>query len=279
MDIKMEKQLKKKSLWVRNQILERVVFTRKGHIGGAFSCTDILVALYYGSILRFDPKKPDWRERDKFILSKGHSCIALYPILADLGFFIFPQWESYCQDGCLLGGHPDRNIPGIEALSGSLGHGLGIGAGLSLDAKLNDSDCMSVVLLGDGECYEGSVWEAAMFAGHHKLNNLIAIIDRNKQCVTDFTEECNQLEPLADKWRSFGWDTLIIDGHSFNDLLTAFKDFRKRKSTKPLVIVAQTTKGKGVSFMEGKICWHHGVPTGEDLKLARQELREDDKRC
>jgi transketolase len=271
----MKERLEQKSLWVRNQILERIVFTRKGHIGGAFSCTDILVALYYGGIFRFDPKDPAWEKRDKFILSKGHSCIALYPILADLGFFSFSQWDNYCQNGCLLGGHPDRNIPGIEAVTGSLGHGLGIGAGLALSAKLDGSDCMSVVLLGDGECYEGSVWEAAMFAGHHKLNNLIVIIDRNKQCVTDFTEDCNQLEPLADKWKAFGWDACVVDGHSFDELLAVFRGFRRRKSLRPLAIVAQTTKGKGVSFMEGKISWHHGVPAGEDLKLARQELRED----
>jgi len=265
-------ELKEKANWVRNQILEMIVSANKGHIGGAFSCTDILVTLYYGGILRFDSNNPNWSERDRFILSKGHSCVALYAILADLGFFSTSELNSFCQKGSMLGGHPDRNIPGIEADTGSLGHGLGIAAGLALSAQIDKKDYMTVALLGDGECYEGSVWEAAMFAGHHQLNNLIAIVDRNQQCVTDFTEDCNRLEPFADKWRAFGWDIRAISGHSFHELLAAFKDFRIRKSPQPLVIIANTIKGKGVSFMERNIIWHHSVPKGEELKIARQEL-------
>lgn len=264
--------LKKKASWVRNQILEMIVSANKGHIGGAFSCTDILVTLYYGGILRFDPNNPNWSERDRFILSKGHSCVALYAMLADLGFFSISELNSFCQKGSMLGGHPDRNISGIEADTGSLGHGLGIAAGLALSAKIDKKDFVSVVLLGDGECYEGSVWETAMFTGHHQLNNLIAIVDRNQQGVTDFTEDCNRLEPFADKWRAFDWDVRTINGHSFEELLSAFKDFRCRKSYRPLVIIANTIKGKGVSFMERNIIWHHSVPTDENLKIARQEL-------
>ncbi|MBA7566562.1 Apulose-4-phosphate transketolase subunit A [subsurface metagenome] len=156
-------KLEKKANWVRNQVLEMIVSANKGHIGGAFSCADILVALYYGDILRFDPNDSNWSKRDRFILSKGHSCTALYTILADLGFFSISELSSYSQRGSMLGGHPDRNIPGIEADTGSLGHGLGIAAGLALSAKIDKKDYVTVVLLGDGECYEGSVWEAAMF--------------------------------------------------------------------------------------------------------------------
>lgn len=265
-------ELERKANWVRHQVLEMIVSANKGHIGGAFSCTDILVALYYGGILRFSPSNPNWSGRDRFILSKGHSCPALYAILANTGFFPVSELGSFCRDGSMLGGHPDRNVPGIEADTGSLGHGLGIGAGLALSAKIDKKDYITVVLLGDGECYEGSVWEAAMFAAHHQLNNLMAIVDRNQQCVTDFTEECNRLEPLAAKWRAFGWEVKDINGHSFEELLLAFKGFRLRRSPRPLVVIANTIKGKGVSFMERNIAWHHSVPAGEELKVARQEL-------
>jgi transketolase len=266
-------ELKIKANRIRSQILEMIVSAKKGHIGGAFSCTDILVSLYYGNILRYDAKNPNWSERDRFIMSKGHSGVALYAILADLGFFPVAELNSYSKKGSMLGGHPDRNIPGIEADTGSLGHGLGIGAGMALAAKMDKRDYMTVVLLGDGECYEGSVWEAAMFAGHHQLNNLIAIVDRNQQCVTDFTEECNRLDPFVEKWRAFNWDAREINGHSYEELLDAFKDFLSRTSPRPVVVIANTVKGKGVSFMEGSIEWHHGVPSGEALKTARKELK------
>lgn len=265
-------ELSRKANWVRNQILEMIVSANKGHIGGALSCTDILVTLYYGGILRFDPDNPHWSERDRFILSKGHSCTALYAILADLGFFAVSELNSFCLKGSILGGHPDRSIPGIEADTGSLGHGLGIAAGLALSAKIDKKDYMTVALLGDGECQEGSVWEAAMFAAHHQLNNLVAIVDRNRQGVTDFTEDSTSLEPFAEKWRGFNWDVREVNGHSFEELLDAFQDIRSCNSSQPLVIIANTVKGKGVSFMERKIIWHHSVPTGEDLKIARQEL-------
>lgn len=266
------KDLILKAKWVRRKALEMIVSVNKGHIGGAFSCADILVALFYGGILNYISKQPDWSERDRFILSKGHSCTALYAILADLGFFPIDELNGYCQRGSMLGGHPDKNIPGVEADTGSLGHGLGIGAGMALAAKLNNKNYKTVVLLGDGECYEGSIWEAAMFSAHHKLNNLFAIIDRNRQCVNDYTEDCNSMEPFEDKWKSFNWDTKIINGHSFTDIIKVLKDFRTRKSTQPLAVIANTIKGKGVSFMEGELKWHHTVPSGEDLKKAREEL-------
>ena len=265
-------ELERKAKWVRHQILEMIVAANKGHIGGALSCADILVTLYYGGILRFNPDNPGWDKRDRFILSKGHSCVALYAVLADLGFFPISELNSLCQNGSMLGGHPDRNIPGIEADTGSLGHGLGIAAGLALGGKLDDKDYMTVALLGDGECQEGSVWEAAMFAAHHQLNNLVAIVDHNGQGVTDFIEDSTSLEPFAEKWRVFNWDVRQINGHSFEELLDVFEDFHSRNSPRPLVIIANTIKGKGISFMEGKLSWHHGVPSSEDLKIARKEL-------
>jgi transketolase len=266
-------ELEKKAKAIRNSILDTIVCANKGHIGGSFSCTDVLVALYYGGFLRYEVSDPENSDRDRLILSKGHSCAALYSVLADLGFISHDKLKEFCQDGTDLGGHPDRSIPGIEADTGSLGHGLGIGAGLALSAKLNKKDFRTVVLLGDGECYEGSVWEAANFASHYKLNNLTAIVDRNGQCVTDFIQECNDLEPFADKWKAFGWEVRNINGHSFKDLLGVFSDFRSRDSQKPLMIIADTVKGKGVSFMERKIPWHHSVPKGKDLETARGKLK------
>lgn len=265
-------KLGKKANWVRNQVLEMIVSSGKGHIGGAFSCADILVALYYGDILRFNVNVQSWEERDRFILSKGHSCAALYAILADLGYFSLSELKNYQKEGCILGGHPHRRIPGIEADTGSLGHGLGIGAGLALSAKIDKKDFVTIVLLGDGECYEGSVWEAASFSAHHKLNNLIGIVDKNGLCSTDFIKDCVEMEPLEDKWKAFNWEVVTVDGHSFEELLYVFSKIRNRKPNKPLMIIANTIKGKGVSFMEGKPEWHHSVPKNEQVKAAQKEL-------
>lgn len=265
-------ELEEKARWVRNQVLEMISSAGKGHIGGAFSCTDILVALYYGKILRINPSDQDWSERDRFIFSKGHAGTALYAILAGQGFFPLAELQNFGQRGCLLGGHPDKRVPGVETDTGALGHGLGIAAGLALSAKMDKRDNMVFTLLGDGECYEGSVWEAVMFASSHNLSNLVAIVDRNGLCAIDFTEDCNRLEPFCEKWTGFGWDLNVVDGHSFEKLLATLKDVRHRKSEKPLVIVAKTIKGKGVSFMENKPAWHHSVPKGENLEIARKEL-------
>lgn len=266
------KELQGKAASIRSQVLEMVVSANKGHIGGAFSCADILTALFYGGILRYRADDPRWEARDRFIMSKGHSGIALYAILADLGFFPSPVLGTFGRNKTRLGGHPDRNIPGIEADTGSLGHGLGIAAGLALAARLDNRNYLTVVLLGDGECYEGSVWEASLFAGHHQLNKLIAIVDRNGQCATDFTENCSGLEPFADKWRAFQWEVREVDGHSLEALLDLFRSLRDRESPKPLVVIAQTIKGKGASFMERKVEWHHGIPNDEQLEQARREI-------
>lgn len=259
-----------KAKWVRRQILEMVAHSGKGHLGGSFSCAEILVALYYGGVLRFDAQNPNWEDRDRFILSKGHAAIALYSILADVGYFDKSLLETYCQEDSLLEGHPNKELEGIEHGTGSLGHGLGIATGLALAAKMDSKDWLTFVLLSEGDCYEGSTWEAAMFASHHRLDNLIAIVDRNKQCVLDFTERNNKLEPFALKWEAFGWDVLTVDGHSF-ELLIPTLMFAK-KNNAPTVIIADTIKGKGVSFMEKKLEWHNKLPNKEELELARQEL-------
>ncbi len=266
--------MKKKANQIRKQTLEMCVIGGSGHISSSFSCTEIFVALYYGGILRFDRTNLDWDERDRFIISKGHGAMTLYPILADLGFFLKDELSKFCQNDGILGVHPDNNIPGIEAITGSLGHGLGIGIGLALRAKMDRKDYITVVLLGDGECYEGAIWEGAVLASHHQLNNLICIIDRNGLSVTDFTERNLKLDPLKDKWCSFGWDVVTIDGHSFKEIFEAFKDFRSRKSNKPLTIIANTVKAKGISFMENNPLSHTLIPTGKQLEMARRELNE-----
>jgi len=266
-------ELKEKAKWARQQVLEMCARANEGRLASAFSCTEIMVALFYGGILHFDPEHPRWEGRDRFVMSKSPGTVGLYPILSDLGFFPSIELEKFCQADGMLGPYGD-DIPGVEAVWGSLAHGLGVGAGLALAGKMDSEKYMTVVLLGDGECYEGSVWEAAMFAGHHELNNLVAIIDRNWLCTIDFTENCLRLNPLESKWQAFGWDAITIDGHSFDEIFAAFKDFRTRKSTKPLMIIANTIKGKGLSFLENNQMAHVIIPSGEDLEKAREELRK-----
>ena len=266
--------LEHKAKWVRKQVLEMCVAAGAGHIAPAFSCTDILVALYQGGILRVNSRNLAQEDRDRFILSKGHACTPLYAILADLGYFAISDLQNYCQPGTILGGHVDSDIPGVEVSTGSLGHGLSIGAGLALAAKMDKKDYMTVVLMSDGECQEGSSWEAAMFAAHHRLDNLIAIVDRNRLQAIDFTEQTLALEPLSQKWEAFGWEVRTADGHSYDSLLSVLGDIRSRNSGKPLVVIASTTKGKGVSYMENSIIWQYRVPVGDELKQARKELEK-----
>lgn len=256
--------LEDKAKWVRKQVLEMIAKAGKGHIGGSFSCIEILTAIYYGDIFR--------QGQDKFILSKGHACAGLYAILADLGYFPISELDTFCQEGSRLEGHPHRGIPGIEVNSGSLGHGLGIGAGLALATELDNTDSKIVVLLGDGECHEGSTWEAIMFAGHHQLKNLIAIVDFNWQCTVDFIENCVTLKQFPLPWEAFGWETQVINGHNINQILRSLHYGYGRRSKKPYVIIANTVKGKGVSFMERNLVWHSKVPQGEKLEKARREL-------
>jgi transketolase len=265
-------ELRNKAKYVRQEILEMCLRGGEGRIASALSCTEILIALFHGKILRLDPQNPHWENRDRFIMSKSPGTVALYPILSDLGFFPNSDLVNFCQPGGKFGPYGD-DIPGIEAVWGSLGHGLGVGAGLALAGKMDLKEYMTVVMLGDGECYEGSIWEAAMFAGHHELNNLVAIIDRNHICTIDFTEKCLRLDPLESKWRDFGWDVITIDGHSFEDIFKAFGDFHIRKSTRPLMIIANTIKGKGISLLENNPMGHVIIPVGAEVEKAREELR------
>ncbi|MDD5130449.1 MAG: transketolase [Candidatus Omnitrophica bacterium] len=264
--------LRKKANWVRRRALEMAVSAGAGHVASSFSCADILVTLYYGGVLKINPGNSQWVNRDRFILSKGQAALALYPILADLGFFPRSKLMTFGQDGSDLGGLAENNIPGVEALTGSLGYGLSITAGMALSAKIDRKKYRCFTLLGDGECQEGSIWEAAMFAGHRCLNNLIAIIDVNNLSATDFLKNYLDLAPLKEKWESFGWEVEAIDGHSCESLLSVLTETNLRRLDKPLAILASTVKGKGVSFMENKPIWHYRIPVGRELTLARKEL-------
>jgi transketolase len=257
---------------VRRRVLETVAATGKGHIGGAFSCAEILVALYDGSAFRTRPGDPGWPGRDRFLMSKGHCGIALYALLAENGFFALEELDRIGREGAMLGEHPDHRTPGIESDAGSLGNGLGIGAGMAFADRMDGKERRVVVLLGDGECYEGAVWEAAQFAAHHRLAGLTAIVDLNGQCVLDYTRDCNDFGDMAGKWRAFGWQVLEADGHDFPDLLRVLETALGSREGPPTAIIARTVKGKGVSFMEGALKWHHGVPQGAELEQARREL-------
>lgn len=267
-------ELEKKANYMRNQVLDMCIKAGTGHVTSSFSCTEILVALYYGGILRYDVSNPKWEDRDRFILSKGHASPLLYAILADLGFFHESEIWKFCQADGIFGVHLQHDVPGVEITAGSLGCGLGIAAGIALAAKMNRELHFTFVLLGDGECYEGSVWESAMFAGHYELNNLIAIVDRNWLCATDFTEDIVRLAPLDEKWKSFGWRVVTINGHSVEDILPPLDRFRSKQLNAPLVIIANTVKGKGVSFMENELFWHSVAPKGERAEIAKIELTQ-----
>lgn len=266
------KKLQKKANWIRNKILEMGVKAGVGHIAPAFSCVEIITALYYSGALRVDPKNPKWVNRDRFILSKGHAALTLYVVLADLEFFPVSELMGFAQDGSHLGGHAENSVPGVEAFTGSLGHGLSIATGIALSTKMDAKKNICVALLGDGECHEGSTWEAAMFAAHHRLNKLIAIVDYNGLSATNFLKTYLDVAPLNRKWESFGWDVVTVNGHSFEDLISLFDTLHSRQSNKPLMILALTTKGKGISFMESNPIWHFRIPVGKELKIAKKEL-------
>lgn len=261
-----------KAAFLRKHIVKTAVSAGKGHVAPALSWVEIAVTLFYGGYLNVRPYDPQWAERDRFILSKGHGCLTLYAVLADMGFFDLAELETFVKDGSRLAGHPDPNIPGIEVLSGSLGHGLGVGAGLCLGAKLDHRNLKTYVLLGDGECQEGSIWEAAAFVNHHRLTNLVAIVDRNHLGATDFTEQVMSLEPFRARWEAFGWEVRTVDGHSFKELSEAFTLNPLDKHERPVVILANTIKGKGLDFMEGEARWHHQLPTGTQADEALEVL-------
>jgi len=270
-------RLPKKARQIRIDILKAIHSAGKGHIGGAYSIVEILVSLYHGNVLKYDPQDPKWPLRDRFILSKGHAGIALYAVLADLGYF--PKEElNFLNQGRLLGEHPDPRIPGIEVISGSLGHGLPIGSGMALADKMDRNSRRIFVLMGDGECYEGSVWEAAMFAAHHELHNLCAIIDRNGLITHGATESITRLEPFKDKWQAFGWDVYEVDAHDFVALKQLWMKISEKTSGAPSLVIAYSVKGKGVSFMENQSSWHHGGIDDAKFAVAMSELAPSQSR-
>ena len=243
------------------------------HIGSSLSTADLL-AMLYGRFLRFDPRRPDWPDRDRFILSKGHGCAALYAVLAETGYFPVERLETFYQDGSPLAGHAThKDVPGVEVSTGSLGHGLSLGAGMALAAKRDGRSPRVWCMLSDGECDEGSVWEAALFAPHHRLDNLVVIVDYNKIQSFGAVKEVLDLEPLGEKWRAFGWGVREIDGHDLKAIEEAYAAVPFTPG-RPSCIVAHTVKGKGVSYMEGKLLWHYRAPRGEDLEIALREIEE-----
>jgi transketolase len=258
---------------VRRSDLQMIHDAKLGHIGGDLSATDILVTLYFG-VLHIDPHAPNAPDRDRFILSKGHCAGALYTTLAYAGFFPLEELGTFVQPLSRLNGHPDRNkVPGVETNTGPLGHGLPVAVGSALAAKLTNARWRVFVMTGDGELQEGSNWEAAMSAAHYQLDNLILIVDRNRLQQGDWTERTMHLEPLADKWRAFGWSVQEVDGHDHALLLETFSQ-TPFEPGKPSCIIANTHKGKGVSFMQDNVIWHHRVPNAEELAMALEELNE-----
>ncbi|NDC36984.1 MAG: transketolase [Proteobacteria bacterium] len=242
------------------------------HVGSCLSISDI-IAVLYSEVLRVDPSAPRAAGRDRFIVSKGHAAAAIYAVLAECGFFPVEQLSSHYRDGATLCGHVITDVPGIELSTGSLGHGLPVGVGMALSAKLDGVGHRVFVLLSDGECDEGSNWEAILFAAHHKLNNLTVIVDYNKIQSLKSVEETLALEPFADKWRSFRWELVEVDGHDHDAMRRAF-DAPPSDNGMPRCILAHTTKGKGVSFMENSVLWHYRSPQGEELAAALRELGE-----
>jgi transketolase len=258
-------------------MLEIIKQAGAGHTGGSLSCVDILNVLY-NRILRVAPETFLDPNRDRYIQSKGHSVEALYVVLADRGFFSDARLQTLCRYESPFVGHPTRDVPGIEHNTGALGHGLSFGAGVAIAGKMDKRDYRVFVLLGDGELAEGSNWEAAMAAAHYELNNLVAIVDHNTLQITGRTREVCCNEPLDEKFRAFGWDVLTVDGHSIPQLTDALTLAPRRGAAtgsdraRPLVVIANTIKGKGVSFMEDVVKWHHGVPSDEEFRRAIDEI-------
>ena len=258
---------------IRRHGLEMTHLSRGSHIGAIFSLAEIMATLYTG-VLNVDPANPKMPGRDRLILSKGHAGAAVYAALAERGFFPVEELSTHYANGSRLSGHVShKGIPGVEFSTGSLGHGLAVAAGMALGGRMDQADWRVYAVLGDGECDEGSVWEAALQARQYKLDNLIAIIDRNRMQSLDFSENTIALEPFADKWRAFGWHTQVCDGHDVDALRAAFERAKANRGTgKPSVIIAETTTGKGVSFMENDILWHYRTPQGEEYEAALREL-------
>lgn len=255
----------------RRQIIEMITAAKSGHPGGSLSAVEILVTLFF-DVMRHDPQNPHWVDRDRFLLSKGHAAPVLYSILAQCGYTPANQLNTLRKLGSIYQGHPDvRFIPALEGSTGSLGVGLSLGIGMALAARLDGRASRTYVVLGDGEIQEGQIWEAAMFAPFHKMDNIVAIVDYNRIQLDGFVKDIMEVAPLAEKWRSFGWNVLDIDGHSIPALQEAFANAAETKA-KPTCIIANTVKGKGVSFMENNPKFHGVAPTNQEMELALQEI-------
>lgn len=256
---------------IRRHGIEMTHLSGGSHIGAILSVADI-VAVLYSDILNYDSTNPKWKERDRIIFSKGHAGAAIYAALAENGFFDVDELKTHYQNGSRLSGHVSHYLPGIDLSTGSLGHGLSVAAGMAYTAKKGNKNHRVFCILGDGECNEGSVWEAIMFANQYELNNLVAIIDRNKMQSLDFCENTIKLDPLKDKIENFGWNVVEIDGHNHKELLEVLK---KIETNKPIMIIANTIKGKGISFMENNILWHYRFPhDGWEYEQAVTELHK-----
>ncbi len=266
-------KLDQRSKELRERIIRMVEIGGRGHIPSAFSLVEILRVLF-DDFLKYDPKNPKWTERDRFILSKGHGCLALYVLLAEKGFFPNEELDKFCKSDGLLGGHPEHRVPGIEVSTGSLGHGLSVGIGFAVNAKYEKKNYRTVVVIGDGESNEGSIWEAAMCAGKHKLSNLMVIVDYNKHQSSGSTFEIQDLEPFADKWRSFGFAVKEVAGHNIEELKSVLSEAPFQEG-KPNLIICHTIKGKGISFIENNMSWHHkNTLKEEETSALYQGLRE-----
>lgn len=264
------KELESKAKQIRRLIIQMLAKSGSGHPGGSLSAADLVTALFF-AVLRHKPQEPNWSQRDRFHMSKGHCCPLWYAVLAESGYFSKEKLWTLRQLGSMLQGHPDRRTPGVEVASGSLGQGLSVGLGMSLAQKIDKKDSRVYVLLGDGEIQEGNIWEAAMACAHYKCSNLCAILDYNGFQIDGKTRDIMNLEPLVAKWQAFGWHTIEIDGHNMQQILLAYEE-AKSIVDKPSIIIAHTIKGKGVSFMENVLDFHGRAPTKEEEIKALKEL-------
>jgi len=269
-------ELKSKANKIRKDIVRMITEAKSGHPGGSLSAVDVVTALYF-KVMRHKPENPKWEDRDRFILSKGHAAPLLYAVLAESGYFEVKELLTLRKLSSRLQGHPDmKRLPGIEISTGSLGHGLSVGNGMAIAGKLNKKGYRVYVLLGDGECQEGQVWEAAMTASHYKLDNVTAILDYNGLQIDGPVKDVMNINPISNKWRAFGWYVIEINGHDFKEIFDSFERVKKLKG-KPGIIIAHTTKGKGVSFMENVVDFHGKAPTKEQTVQALKELEENEE--
>jgi transketolase len=270
---KEEVKLKKVAVQIRKNVLRMIKAGGSGHIGGALSCADIMTVLYF-KIMRVDPQRPDWPERDRFVLSAGHKCLALYGTLAEKGFFDSSLLDTYGALCTKLGGHPDMHkLPGVESNTGALGHGLSIAGGMAMGLKMDGLDSKVYVILGDGELAEGSNWEAAAAVRHHKLDNMVAFVDRNKFQHGGRTVDYMSYEPLDKRWEAFGWSVRVIDGNDLQQIFETATDIPFEKG-KPSMIIADTIKSKGLPFAEDKASFHYWKVTDEEMKVAEHALQQ-----